>query len=102
MYDAGAVSYTHLASHTISTSTAGGRGFTAIIVAWLSKFNAFAMILVSFFLVFMQKGAMQIASQFNLNENASDVITGIILFFILGSEFFINYKVELRGRRKEG
>ena len=90
------------ASHTISTSTAGGRGFTAIIVAWLSKFNAFAMILVSFFLVFMQKGAMQIASQFNLNENASDVITGIILFFILGSEFFINYRVELRGRHKEG
>ena len=60
------------------------------------------MILVSFFLVFMQKGAMQIASQFNLNENASDVITGIILFFILGSEFFINYQVELRSRRKEG
>ncbi|MDD3253989.1 MAG: ABC transporter permease [Lachnospiraceae bacterium] len=88
-------------SHTISTSTAGGRGFTAIIVAWLAKFNTFAMILVSFFLVFMQKGAMQIASQFNLNENASDVITGIILFFILGSEFFIRYKVELRGRRKE-
>ena len=71
------------ASHTISTSTAGGRGFTAIIVAWLSKFNAFVMILVSFFLVFMEKGAIQIASQFNLNENASDVITGIILFFIL-------------------
>ena len=40
-------------------------------------------------LVFMGKGAIQIASQFNLNENASDVITGIILFFILGSEFFI-------------
>ena len=90
------------ASHTISTSTAGGRGFTAIIVAWLAKFKPFTMILVSFFLVFMQKGAMQIASQFNLNENASDVITGIILFFILGSEFFINYKVELRGRRKGG
>lgn len=83
------------ASHTISTSTAGGRGFTAIIVAWLSKFNAFIMILVSFFLVFMQKGAIQIASQFNLNENASDVITGIILFFILGSEFFIRYRFEI-------
>lgn len=83
-------------SHTISTSTAGGRGFTAIIVAWLSKFNAFTMILVSFFLVFMQKGAQQIASQFNLNENASDVITGIILFFILGSEFFINYRLQFK------
>ena len=89
------------ASHTISTSTAGGRGFTAIIVSWLSKFNAFAMVLVSFFLVFMQKGAGQIASQFNLNENASDVITGIILFFILGCEFFINYKVGIRSKRKE-
>lgn len=88
-------------SHTISTSTAGGRGFTAIIVAWLSKFNTFVMILVSFFLVFMQKGALQIASQFNLNENASDVITGIILFFILGSEFFINYQLQFRGRTKD-
>ncbi len=87
------------ASHTISTSTAGGRGFTAIIVSWLSKFNTFAMILVSFFLVFMQKGAGQIASQFNLNENASDVITGIILFFILGCEFFIDYQVKIRGRK---
>ncbi len=87
-------------SHTISTSTAGGRGFTAIIVAWLAKFNTFTMVLVSFFLVFMEKGAMQIASQFNLNENASDVITGIILFFILGSEFFIRYKVELCRKRE--
>ena len=85
-------------SHTISTSTAGGRGFTAIVVAWLSKFNSFVMLLVSFFLVFMQKGAGQIATQFNLNENASDIITGIILFFILGCEFFINYKLSFRTR----
>lgn len=88
--------------HTISTSTAGGRGFTAIIVAWLSKFHAGAMILVSFFLVFMQKGAMQIASQFKLNENASDIITGIILFFILGSEFFIQYQIKSAKMHKEG
>ena len=70
-------------------------------MSWLSKFNAFAMILVSFFLVFMQKGAGQIASQFNLNENASDVITGIILFFILGCQFFHNSKVAVRSRRKD-
>lgn len=79
-------------SHTISTSTAGGRGFTAIIVSWLAKFNPFIMILISFFLVFMGNGATQIASEFQLNESASEVITGIILFFILGSEFFVNYR----------
>ena len=89
------------ASHTISTSTAGGRGFTAIIVAWLAQFNTFVMILISLLLVFLQKGAIQIASQFNLNDYASNIITGIILFFILGSEFFINYRVILRGG-KEG
>ena len=89
------------ASHTISTSTAGGRGFTAIIVAWLAQFNSFIMILISFLLVFLQKGAIQIASQFNLNDYASDVITGIILFFILGSEFFINYRIILRRKEHE-
>lgn len=90
------------ASHTISTSTAGGRGFTAIIVAWMSKFNPFAMILVSAFLVFMQQGSIQIASQFGLNENASDIITGILLFFLIGCEFFINYRLEFRKKGKEG
>ena len=83
-------------SHTISTATAGGRGFTAIIVAWLSKFNTFVMILFSFLLIFLEKGAIEIASRYNLNEYASSIITGIILFFILGSEFFINYKVNFR------
>lgn len=84
------------ASHTISTSTAGGRGFTAIIVAWMSKFHPFAMILVSAFLVFMQQGSIQIASQYGLNESASDIITGILLFFLIGCEFFINYRLEFR------
>ena len=88
------------ASHTISTSTAGGRGFTAIIVAWLAQFNTFVMVLISFLLVFLQKGAIQIASQFKLNDFASNVITGIILFCIIGSEFFIQYKLIFRGRKE--
>ena len=86
-------------SHTISTSTAGGQGFTAIIVAWLAKFNTFVMILVSALLVFLEKGAVQIASQYDLNDYASEMITGIILFFILGSEFFINYRLIFRSKK---
>jgi len=89
------------AGHTVSTTLAGGRGFTAIVVAWLSKLNTFTMMIVSFLLTFMAKGSIQIASQFGLNENASEIITGIILFFVLGCEFFINYKVEFRHRRRE-
>lgn len=87
--------------HTISTSTANGRGFTAIIVAWMSNFNPVAMFAVSLFLVFMQQGAIQIATKFGLNENASDIITGILLFFMIGSEFFVHYKLESYTDRKE-
>ena len=59
------------------------------------------MVFVSFLLTFMEKGAIQIASQFNLSENASEIITGIILFFVLGCEFFISYKVSFRhGKRR--
>lgn len=82
--------------HTIATNTAGGNGFTAIIVAWLSKFNTFFMALIAFLLVFLEKGASQIASTYGLNEYVADIISGIILFCILGSEFFINYKLMFR------
>ncbi len=87
-------------SHTISTSTAGGRGFTAIIVAWLSKMNPFVMILISALLTFMDKGASQIATDFGLNEYVSQIVSGVILFFILGSEFFINYRVRIGASKK--
>ena len=56
---------------------------------------------MSFLLIFLQKGAGEIASAYNLNDFASDIIAGVILFFILGSEFFINYKVILRGSRSK-
>ena len=89
-------------SHTISKETAGGRGFTAIIVCWLAKFNPISMVLISFFIVFLDKGASQIASDFGLNTFASNIITGIILFFILSCEFFNNYRISFNRNRKEG
>ena len=53
--------------------------------------------LISFLLIFLDRGASEIASAYSLNEYAADIITGIILFFILGSEFFINYRLVWRG-----
>ena len=47
------------AGHTISADTAGGRGFTAIIVAWLAQFNTFVMVLIAFLLAFLEKGAIR-------------------------------------------
>ena len=88
-------------SHTISTAIGDGRGFTAIIVAWLAKFNTVSMIAISLLLVFLDNGAVEIASRFGLNDYASQMITGIILFFILGCEFFINYRLSFRGKKEK-
>ena len=57
---------------------------------------------ISFLLAFLGNGAGEIASRYNLNDYAAQMIEGVILFFILGSEFFINYRLVLRGHEKEG
>ncbi len=87
--------------HSISTETAGGDGFTAIMVSWLAQFNPFIMMFTSFIISFLEIGASEIASSFNLNQSVADILTGIIIFFIIGSEFFINYKVILRTKHSK-
>ena len=86
--------------HTIPTTIAGGRGFTAVMVSWLAKFNPIFMILTSFLLVFLDRGAGEISTTFGLNHSFADILTGIILFFIIGSEFFITYKISFRRSAK--
>ena len=88
--------------HTLTTTIVGGRGFTAVMVSWMAKFNPIIMIFTSLLLVVLGRGASEISSTFGLNQSFSDILTGIILFFIIGSEFFITYQVSLRkGGKKE-
>ena len=90
-------------NHTLNASIVDGRGFTAVMVSWLGKFNPIWMILTSFLLVFLGRGAGEIATDFGLNSSFGDILTGIILFFIIGGEFFINYKLSLtKSSKKEG
>ena len=88
--------------HTLTTTIVGGRGFTAVMVSWMAKFNPIIMVFTSLLLVVLGRGASEISSTFGLNQSFSDILTGIILFFIIGSEFFITYQVSLRkGGKKE-
>ncbi len=87
-------------NHTVSVNTAGGNGFTAIIVAWLGKFNALVMTVFSLLLTMLTKGSKAIATQYGINDHMSDIVKGIILFFVLGSEFFINYRFIFRKKQK--
>ena len=83
-------------NHTLTPTIVDGRGFTAVMVSWLAKFNPVWMILTSFLLVFLSRGAGEIATRFSLNQSFGDILTGVILFFIIGSEFFINYRIIFR------
>ena len=58
------------------------------------------MTLTSFLIVFLQRGAGEIATAFRLNESVSDILTGIIIFFIIGCEFFINYRINVRSKKE--
>ena len=87
--------------HTLTTTIVDSRGFTAVMVSWMSKFNPFIMIAASLLLVTMDRGASEISTAFSLNQSFADILTGIILFFIIATEFFITYKVTLRKSSKK-
>lgn len=84
------------ADYTLTETTAGGIGFTAITVAWLAKLNPFIMVPVSVFIAMLKKGSLAIQSTMKVPASAAELMTGIILFFMLGSEFFIEYRLVFR------
>ncbi len=88
------------ANGTLYDSVAAGVGFTAITVAWLAQLNPLAMVLISAMLAILDKGASTLQTKLAVPESISDIITGVILFCMLASEFFINYRLILR--TKEG
>ena len=88
-------------NHTITTTIADGQGFTAVMVSWLAKFNPITMVATSFLIVFMDRGASEISTAFGLNQSFADILTGVLLFCIIGCEFFIRYKLSFRKKRKE-
>lgn len=83
--------------YSITTASVGGKGFTAIMVSWLGKFNPLAMILTAGLIQLLNQGAAQISKDFDISGSLPNVIIGIILFFIIGCEFFINYEIHFRG-----
>ena len=82
--------------HSIATTTVGGMGFTAIMVSWLAKFNPIVMIGTSSFITFLQQGSSQVTTKFNIDSAFPNMVVGIVLFFIIGCEFFISYRIKFR------
>ena len=88
-------------NHTVTTTIAGGQGFTGVLVSWMSKLNPLTMVFSSFLIIFMDRGASEISTNFGLNHSYADILTGIILFFIIGCEFFIAYRLQFRKKSEK-
>ena len=88
-------------NHTVSTTLAGGQGFTGVMVSWLAKFNPAVMGVFSALLIFLSAGASEVATSMGLNQSFGDMLTGILIFCIIGIEFFINYKISFHKKTKE-
>ncbi len=81
-------------NYMMSTNMDSNMGFTGIMVAWLSHFSPIVMVFISLFIAFITKGMSQVNEDFGFtDENLSSVITGIIFFLLIASEFFVSYKI---------
>ena len=89
------------ANNTLYDGVAAGVGFTAITVAWLAQPNPFAMVGISAILAILEKGADSLQTEMQVPASISDIITGVLLFFMLGCEFFINYRLIFAGSGKK-
>lgn len=89
----------------LSETIGGGSGFTAVIIAWLSKLSAPTILLVGFLFGALTQGAMAMEIALSIPAALAESIQGLILFGALGCEFFIQYRLvrdsATKGKAKE-
>lgn len=89
------------AAYTLSEGIAGGVGFTAIIVSWLSKLNPIIILITSVLFAMLEKGSSVMQSTYGMSQAVSSILQGIILFVILGMDFFTRYRIVFRKVRRK-
>ncbi|MCL2127977.1 MAG: ABC transporter permease [Treponema sp.] len=77
---------------SLSDQLSGGLGFTSVIVAWLARLEPGTIIIMAFLFSLLIQGGNFLQSSLQIPASISLVLQGIIIFFVLGSEFFIRYR----------
>jgi ABC-type uncharacterized transport system permease subunit len=81
-------------SNTIGAQTAANRGFTAIMTTWLANCNPLFAIATCGLVVFTTKGMEMVRPTFGmLDDTISNLVIGIVYFFIIACAFFVQYKI---------
>lgn len=83
--------------HKLQHGLSPGYGYTAIIIAWLSRLNPIAIILTAFLFGGLQVGGFIVQTS-GLPANGVAMLQGLILFFVLGGEMLTNYRLHLKSK----
>ncbi len=70
-----------------------GYGFAAIIVAFVGRLNPIGIFFASLLMALLYIGGEQAQQYLNLPSSISKVFQGMLLFFLLGSDVLIQYRV---------
>ena len=87
--------------HSLSDQLSGGLGFTSVIVTWLARLDPGLIVVMAFLFSLLIQGGNFLQSSLRIPSSISLVIQGIIIFFVIGSEFFIRYRFVRRRVEKE-
>lgn len=83
---------------SLSSSLTGGLGFTAVITTWLAKLSAPVIVITSFLFAALIRGCDSLKSS-GISPYTAEIIQGLIIFLVLASEFFIQYKVVYKHKK---
>ena len=80
----------------LSTNFPLGYGFTAIIVAFLGRLNPIGILLAGLLLAVTYVGGDIVQEQLQVPKASVQVFQGMLLFFLLGSEILVNFRLKLK------
>jgi simple sugar transport system permease protein len=76
-------------------SVSPGYGFAAIIVAFVGRLHPIGILLASLLMSLLYLGGESAQMGLNLPSAMTGLFQGMLLFFLLGSDVFINYRIKL-------
>ncbi len=77
----------------LSSQISPGYGFAAIIVAFIGRLNAFGIVLGGLLLSLLYLGGETVQLKLGLPSSIALIFQGMLLFFLLASNFLINFRI---------
>ena len=86
----------------LNPSISPGYGFAAIIVAFLGRLHPVGILFASLLMALLYLGGEAAQIKLNLPVAVTGVFQGMLLFFLLGTDVLIRYRVRWQGAARGG